>query len=474
MNILIPTTELKTALAGLAKVVNARAPVAILSHVRLDAEGRTIRLTGTNLDQTAVYEIASPATLPSPTSVLIPFDALQSTLKAAQGPEILIEPGKDAATISYAVAGQSIGRRVETADVADWPVLPSPVETKPVAAGFLSLFRQAMTFASTDDSRHLLKSVLLDVDAKAGHRLVATDSRRLSALTCGILPLAESVIVPATKFLGWSRLEGDTQIGAGKDTFTLRCGPWSYTVKRTEGQYPRWSQVVPAYDEARRLELSPEDAELLIKALPGLPRMTAAMDAVVLCLESNGARVYSRADPKSPESAIRLEKSQYKGNGPLAIGLDRRFFRDALQAGFRVWELRDPTSPLLGKFSKDDKASIHVLMPIRTIDHEVQRTQAPAQAAHPLPAPVQPNPTQKENPMPKKIHEGAAAATEAPTSMDRILAAYEAARNAVREANNALADVAQCVRDAIKDDRARRKEIADVRAGLARLQAIRV
>ena len=76
--------------------------------------------------------------------------------------------------------------------------------------------------------------------------------------------------------------------------------------------------------------------------------------------------------------------------------------------------------------------------------------------------------------MPKKIHEGAAAATEAPTSTDRILAAYEAARNAVREANNALADVAQCVRDAIKDDRARRKEIADVRAGLARLQAIRV
>ena len=76
--------------------------------------------------------------------------------------------------------------------------------------------------------------------------------------------------------------------------------------------------------------------------------------------------------------------------------------------------------------------------------------------------------------MPKKNEVPQTATTEAPTSFDRIFAAYEVARNAVREANNALADVAQCVKDAVRDDRARRKEIADVRAGLARLQAIRV
>ena len=76
--------------------------------------------------------------------------------------------------------------------------------------------------------------------------------------------------------------------------------------------------------------------------------------------------------------------------------------------------------------------------------------------------------------MPKKIEVPQTVPAEAPTSLDRILSAYELAKDAVRQANNALADVAQCVREAIKDDRARRKEIADVRAGLARLQAIRV
>ena len=76
--------------------------------------------------------------------------------------------------------------------------------------------------------------------------------------------------------------------------------------------------------------------------------------------------------------------------------------------------------------------------------------------------------------MPKKIEVAATATAEAPTSLDRILSAYELAKDAVRQANTALADVAESVRAAIKEDRARRKEISDVRAGLARLQAIRV
>lgn len=471
MKLTIPRTELKDALTGLNKVINKRAPVPVLGCMRLDADGQSVRLTGTSIDQVAMYEIAMTEPVPAPVSVLVPLDALQAVLKTAQGPDIEIEPGRDVVTITSTVAGQGIGRRVDTPDIKDWPSLPSAVETKPVESGFLACLRQALTFASSDDSRPLLKAAFLDVDAKAGHRLVATDSRRLSALTCGILPLAESVIVPATKFLGWSRLEGETQIGAGKDTFTLRCGPWSYAVKRTEGQYPRWSQVVPAYDEARRLELSPEDAELLIKALPGLPRFDGSQDAVVLCLESNGVRVYSRADPKSPESAIRLEKSAHTGRGSLAVGLNRVFFREALQAGFRCWELRDPTSPLLGRLSKDDKGSVHVLMPIRTIDPEVQRAEASAPAVS-VPVPAQPHPIHKETPMPKKKEEFQPAAE--PGALDKILAAFESAKTAVRQANTALADVAVCIREAIREDKARSREIAEVRAGLAKLQTIRV
>jgi len=376
-------------------------------------------------------------------------------------------------TIVAEVAGQNIGRRIETADLKDWPDLAAAGDTQPVEPGFLTGLRQALTFASPDDNRPLLKAAFLDVSAKSGHRIVATDSRRLSVFPCGILPLAESVIVPSTKFLNWTKLEGDTRIGASKGVFTLRCGPWVFTTKVVEGQYPRWGQVVPAGGD-RSLELSEEDAAILVKTLPSLPTYDNSHEAVVLRMEGNAVRIFSRQDAKSPESAVRLESSKHEGKGAFSIGLNRVFFRDALQAGFRHWEFQDAVSPLLGRLSKDDKGSVHVLMPIRTIDHEVQRTEAPATEAKPTPVTVQPQPIQKESSMPKKIEVAAAATAEAPTSLDRILSAYELAKDAVRQANTALADVAQCVRDAIREDRARRKEIADVRAGLARLQAIRV
>ena len=470
MKLLITRSQLKDAVAGLSKVVNQRAPVPILACVRLDATGQTVRLTGTDLNQVATYEIAAESVSAS-TSVLIPLDALQSVLKTAQGPDIEIEPGMDAVTIVAEVAGQNIGRRVETPDIKDWPELAVPADTKPVEPGFLPSLRQALTFASSDDSRPLLKSAYLDVDPKKGHRIVATDSRRLSVFPCGILPLAESAIVPSTKFLNWSKLEGETRIGAGKGVFTLRCGPWTYTAKTVEGQYPRWSQVVPAYGGDRTLALSPEDAAMLIKALPGLPAYDNSHEAVVLRMEGNAVRVFSRQDAKSPESAVRLESSKHEGKGAFSVGLNREFFREALIAGFRHWEFQDAVSPLLGRLTKDDKASIHVLMPIRTIDAEVQRAEAKAPEAKPAPVPVQPHP--KETPMPPKKHEEVQPAVE-PGAMDKVLVAYEAAKNAVRQAQSALADVALCVRDAIREQKAQSREIAEVRAGLAKLQTIRV
>ena len=470
MKLLIPRSHLKDAVAGLCKVVNQRASIPILTCVRLDAEGKAIRLTGTDLNQVATYEIAVES-VSAPVSALIPLDALQSVLKTAQGPNIEIEPGKDAVTIVAEVAGQNIGRRIETPDIKDWPELSMPADTKPVEPGFLASLHQALTFASSDDSRPLLKSAYLDVDAKKGHRIVATDSRRLSVFPCGILPLVESVIVPSTKFLNWSKLEGETRIGAGKGVFTLRCGPWFYTAKTVEGQYPRWSQVVPAYGGDRTLELSEADTAMLVKALPGLPAYDNSQEAVVLRMEGNAVRVFSRQDAKSPESAVRLESSKHEGKGAFSVGLNREFFREALQAGFRHWEFQDAVSPLLGCLSKDDKASIHVLMPIRTIDTEVQRAGAKAPEVKPAPVPVQPQP--KETPMPPKKHEEVQLATE-PGALDKILVAYEAAKNAVRQAQSALADVALCVRDAIREQKAQSREIAEVRAGLAKLQTIRV
>ena len=60
------------------------------------------------------------------------------------------------------------------------------------------------------------------------------------------------------------------------------------------------------------------------------------------------------------------------------------------------------------------------------------------------------------------------------TALEKLQASYEIAKTKIREAHAALADVAGAIKDAAREDRSRRAEVENVRAGLAKLQAIRV
>ena len=479
MKVLIPRDNLKEAVAGLGRVVNPRAPVAVLSHVHIHAEGDTLSLTGTDLSKTATYVVQGAGNVSGAGSAIVPFDALQSILKSAQGSVVEIETtGANEVSLDCSVSGHAASRRVATPDVADWPELPKASATMPVDARILDHIRQAAVFASKDETRQVLKSVFIDVSDKKCHRVVGCDSRRLAAFNSIQIPLEESIVVPTGKFLVWNKLAGNVRIGADKDreVFTLAVGAWTYTSKLTSGEYPKYGQVVPQMDGTRVLELAQEDVDLLVKSLPGLPDFAGYKDAVVLRLMPGNVQVYSR-DESGAESVIGLEHSDYNGE-PLKVAVSRHFWRDALQANFRLWEFSDPTSPLLGRLSNEDRHSVHVLMPVRVLDSEVQDApkvedaKAPTPSAPPVPVPVQPQP-QKEIPMPPKKHEEAQPAAE-PGALDKVLVAYEAAREAVQKAHQALADVARSVRDAIREQKAQSREIAEVRAGLAKLQTIRV
>ena len=54
------------------------------------------------------------------------------------------------------------------------------------------------------------------------------------------------------------------------------------------------------------------------------------------------------------------------------------------------------------------------------------------------------------------------------------MAAFEAAKSAVRQAQTALGDLAGYVRDAVREDKSRQREIAEFRVTLHKLQAIKV
>jgi len=196
---------------------------------------------------------------------------------------------------------------------------------------------------------------------------------------------------------------------------------------------------------------------------------------------------FDREGAKEVEVPLTAE-TVYGGAGCRVI-VNRSYLMDAVNAGFRNFAFAESFSPLL---SDDGRGGKHVLMPLKydgpakQVPPAAPVSGAAAQATVPAaeagtgtstqtPEAVKPQPAQhqEKQEMNNATQASKQPATE-PTALEKLQSAYDTAKNKVREAQAALADVAVAIRDAVKEDRQRRIEIDGVRSGLAKLQSIKV
>ena len=504
MQITIPRGELKTAVGGFSKIVNGKTTLPVLGCVRFESGGHGITAQVTDLDQTLRYKFGE-AQAHGDGAFIVPLASLKEMAKGGEGETIEFEAGENnTVAITNHVGAHAVKHPLSGMDPDDWPVGPSDVPTKP-AEGFLDTYRRLVPFASTDRTRYVLNAVYVEVAEKGEHpvTMIATDGRRMTCRNTMNLPLASSVIVPATKFLSWTGLQGEAGIGLRTEKrkkelqvlgFALSVGPWFYDVRAIDGTYPNWRQIVPsAYDsDATLITFTDEDAQALRKIIPGFPGSGADSTCIALRPGKDGRLVIAgRGEKDQTDTTLELTGgSTFAGKLP-GVGVDRFFLLDALSAGFRTFATADELCPLR---ADDGKGAIHVLMPMRLGTEPVKKVEA-AQAEGAKPEsgkpPAQQQPatgagTPAETTPPQADHKpkgeqkvmknegGTPGSAEQGTALDRLQAAYEVAKAKVREANQALADVAGAIKDAAKENRQLRADVDSVRSGLAKLQSIKV
>ena len=470
MRVNVPRFELKEALQGLSRVLPRKSTLPILQTIRFKSIDGSLTATVTDLDQTLSYRFESATIEGNVEPFVLDARHLQPLVKGRDEDLIRFEPeSKNRMAVINCIAGRDIRAVVDTLDPKEWPTDPIVVTSQPVDDKFLPTVRRALPFVSKDESRYILQSVCLDASDKA-YRIVATDGRRLTSLPTCVLPLKASCILPATKFLAWNRLDGSSAIGVAKVSetawFRLDVGRWTYITRTIDGTYPNWRQVVPSESGGHRIEFGEEDVALLKRVLPTLPGFDSTDGAVRLAGKSGKLSISGKGTEDKEWTTIELHASRYEGPAS-AIGANRNFLLDALDVGFRSFTYGDESGPLV---SQDASGGTHVLMPIRLTQAVEAPEKSPAKSAAPAAAiesnvPSSPT-TKKEKSMPKSKTE--------PSALDRVLAAYEIAKAKVREANEALVAIATSVKDAIREDRQRQSEVDAVRAGLAKVQAIRV
>jgi DNA polymerase III sliding clamp (beta) subunit (PCNA family) len=496
----IAISDLKPALAGLAKVVSAKASLECLRCVRVDATPERVTLIGTDMEVFASVALPGAHT-ETTTSFLLPFDRLQSIARRLPPRSFLnLEEGK----VAFDLGMGRVSENIEAPKLDEFPVEPEfDSNTVAMPESFARRFAEAMGCSSTDATRYVLNGIQLDVSDPASHYLIGTDGRHLFSANSFALPLSESAIIPKHNLLLWRGLADVPWALAGQKTsdakksetslVRIEAGDWTLTMRTIDGTYPNWRQVVPKGGDIRTTVRLPEEHEFgkILTCLPGGDLRDSPVDLVI----KNGAVAVKDTTGGEP---IVLAGATAKGPD-VTVRLNRDYLAKAFDYGLtNIW-LIDPMSPL--HFTR--KGRQMVVMPLRVADYSQPGKPEVAPAAEPTPAepahsepqpanqPAPIEPQQERKPMTEPIgqHTNGAATPHlngAPRSTTPVIPAadkpaievaiekLDAFKATFREALIGMTEIGTLLKQSVRDQKAGEKEIHQVRQTLRSLQSVRI
>ncbi len=371
MQITIERNHLLQALAHVTGVVERRSTIPILSHVLLQTEDGTLRLSATDLDMEVVETVPAMVEQPGGTTVqaLVFHDIVR---KLPDGAQLTLSRQDDQGPVTLASGQarfvlQALGAHEFPALEAD--DLPHSFE---MACGELRHLLEKTRFAvSTEEIRYYLNGIYfhrMSLGEKQVLRAVATDGHRLAQMEAPLPAGAEDipgVIIPRKTVHELHRLldSGEEKVAIALSDKKIRfsVGDVTLTSKLVDGTFPDYVRVIPQTND-KHLEVTNQEFAAAVDRVATLS--TEKGRAVKLSL-SPGRLVLSVNNPDSGSAEEALAVA-YEGD-PLEIGFNARYLLDiaAQIEGERAhFQLKDPGSPALVRDSGDE-AALFVLMPMR-------------------------------------------------------------------------------------------------------------
>lgn len=370
MKLTISRETLSPALAALARVVERRNTIPVLSNVLLRAEGDRLTLRATDMDieaQTSLaaqVETAGALTVPAHTLTDIirklPAES-QVTLQAESGDRMIVRSGRSRFTMN-------------TVPESDFPDITAGELTHrfSLPAKTLAEMIANVEFAiSTEETRYYLNGIhlhALDVEGQGKLRAVATDGHRLSRLEMAAPEAANgmpAIIVPRKTVGELARMareyDGDVLLEVSATKIRATLGATTLTSKLIDGTYPDYQRVIPTGND----KVATLDREAFKQAIDRVSTISSERGRAVKLSLSDAGLALSVTNPDSGEAREELEPD-YDGP-PIEIGFNARYLLDILGmlGGDSVqMKLADPGAPAIFQ-KRDGDPLLVVLMPMR-------------------------------------------------------------------------------------------------------------
>jgi DNA polymerase-3 subunit beta len=239
--------QLNESLSVVASAASARASLPILSHVYIEAQGDTVRLVGSDLEQWVECRI--PAMVGEDGATTLPARLLTELVGSLGGEDIYIESGERHQVILTCGDSRYQLMGLPAEEYPPIPDIDSPCELALPAKQFLQMVESVMFAVPKEGIYQALTGIRMEFENDT-LRLVATDTHRLAVRTARIdsrATEATAAIVPL------KAIQLVRKIPAG-ETITLQLGQHRavflgentavYT-QLIEGQYPNYQRVIP-------------------------------------------------------------------------------------------------------------------------------------------------------------------------------------------------------------------------------------
>jgi len=372
LEISVSRAELLRELTAAQSVVERKTTIPILSNFLFEADGDTLTITATDLDQSIRTSCA--AKVKKPGACTIPARKLYDYIKLLGDGDISIKL-QDNHWVQIR-AGRSNTKMVGMAR-ANFPMVaefPTTGSTKLSVASLKNLIAKTIFAISSEESRYTLNGALLVLKAES-MAMVATDGHRLAHIEklgeslAGITGEKKTLI--PRKALGellslLNSTDAETlDFADDEQTLFFRVGGRVLTSRKLTGQFPNYEAVLPR-DNNKFVIVRSEDL------MGSIQRVAQFADersgAIKIRLEQNELKL-SSSSTDSGESEDSIE-TPYNYD-PLVVGFNSSYLIDFLKAIGTTGEVRlefkdaQSAGQMRPEDGSDDVKYRYILMPMR-------------------------------------------------------------------------------------------------------------
>jgi DNA polymerase-3 subunit beta len=367
MDVTIRRDDLLAELALLQGIVERRAAIQILSHLRIEAVDGRLKLAGTDLDVS--LSTSCEAEVRRPGVVAIGARKLTEIIRAL-GAETVQLDEEEPQTLRIR-AGRS-RFRIRGADPGTFPTLASVDGTSEIAIPATTLraaIGKTIFAISAEESRFQLNGALLKIRPD-GIELAATDGYRLAFVAAPLDPPPSgevpAVLVPRKALGEIQKLDGGEmfRFRRAEHHLSFCIGARELTCRVLEGNFPDYERVLSRVlsHEARL------DRQALIAAVQRVALLTGERGRAVRLTFSEGQVEVSAANPDLGD-AIETVECDYQGP-EIQLGLNPDYLGQFLSVvddpGVR-FALQDSESQCVGRpeSAVEGWKQLCVIMPMR-------------------------------------------------------------------------------------------------------------